>query len=209
MFAWCVGGMPDAVRFFGLQTSVVGQVVAASLTPARISIRRHPSSGRKARDVAHHPPRLRSRRAVRRITALAQRAESDNGEPGWSGGAGIGLCGRLTHLLRNENVSLLAAMEGGDMNRMRGLAAVTAGATLAIVAASPAHAQPAPPGSEGTPPPATPQGCHGFQTVLFKQLTGDPAQGPAIVAQTQTPAGRGGTLQAFLGVVCGVGSQAP
>jgi hypothetical protein len=42
----------------------------------------------------------------------------------------------------------------------------------------------------------------------FKQLTGDPAQGPAIVAQTQTELGRGGTLQAFLAATCGVGSQA-
>ena len=78
---------------------------------------------------------------------------------------------------------------------------------LALVGAGGASAQPEPPGSQGTPPPATPQGCHGFETVLFKQLTGDPAQGPAIVAQTQSPAGRGGTLQAFLAAVCGVGSQ--
>lgn len=95
------------------------------------------------------------------------------------------------------------------MTVRRTFRAFAVGAVLAAFAAAPSFAQPAPPGSEGTAPPATPEGCHGFQTVLFKQLTGDPAQGPAIVAQTQTAAGRGGTLQAFLGVVCGVGSQAP
>jgi hypothetical protein len=44
--------------------------------------------------------------------------------------------------------------------------------------------------------------------VLYKQLSGDPAQGPAIVGQTQSDLGRGGTLQAFLAEVCGLGSQA-
>jgi hypothetical protein len=77
-----------------------------------------------------------------------------------------------------------------------------------LLTAFPALGQAAPPGSHGRPPPATPQGCHGFETVLFKQLTGDPAQGPAIVLQTQSEPGRGGTLQAFLAAVCGLGSQA-
>jgi hypothetical protein len=93
------------------------------------------------------------------------------------------------------------------MKRQR-LIAIAGAVVLGAATTSSVNAQPAPPGSQGTPPPATPQGCHGFQTVLFKQLTGDPAQGPAIVAQTQTPLGRGGTLQAFLAAVCGVGSQA-
>ncbi len=79
---------------------------------------------------------------------------------------------------------------------------------VVLTMASPVYGQPAPPGSQGTPPPAAPQGCHGFHTVLHKQLTGDPAQGPAIVAQTQTPQGRGGLLQEFLAAFCGVGSQA-
>jgi hypothetical protein len=92
-------------------------------------------------------------------------------------------------------------------SRKPALAAFACAAVVAA-AAAPAFGQPAPPGSEGTPPPATPQGCHGFQTVLFKQLTGDPAQGPAIVLQTRSALGRGGTLQAFLAAVCGVGSQA-
>jgi hypothetical protein len=74
--------------------------------------------------------------------------------------------------------------------------------------AAPAHGAASPPGSHGTPPPATPQGCHGYQTVFFKQLTGDPAQGPAIVLQTQSVLGRGKTLQQFLATVCGLGSQA-
>jgi hypothetical protein len=75
-----------------------------------------------------------------------------------------------------------------------------------LTMASPVYAQPK--GSNGTPPPATPKGCHGFHTVLHKQLTGDPAQGPAIRAQTRTPQGRGGLVQEFLATVCGVGSQA-
>ena len=75
--------------------------------------------------------------------------------------------------------------------------------TLSVV---PAFAQ-EPPGSQGTPPPATPEGCHGYYTVLFKQLTGDPSQAPGIVPQTQSPEGRGGPLQEFLGDACGIGSQ--
>jgi hypothetical protein len=94
------------------------------------------------------------------------------------------------------------------MMRLRrpALAAFACAAFLAT--ASAAFGQAAPPGSHGTPPPEIPQGCHGFETVLFKQLTGDPAQGPAIVSQTQSELGRGGTLQAFLASVCGLGSQA-
>jgi hypothetical protein len=78
---------------------------------------------------------------------------------------------------------------------------------LAIVAAVPALAQ-VPPGAQGPPPPATPQGCHGAQTVLFKQLTGNPSQAPGIIPQTQSLEGRGQALQAFLAAVCGIGSQA-
>jgi hypothetical protein len=89
------------------------------------------------------------------------------------------------------------------------LVAVIAGLAVAMGAAGVAQGEAEPPGSQGTPPPASPEGCHGEQTVLYKQLTGDPAQGPAIVDQTQTAAGRGQTLQAFLAAVCGVGSQAP
>jgi hypothetical protein len=92
------------------------------------------------------------------------------------------------------------------MTRKTALAAFSCAAFLVV--APPAFGQAAPPGSHGTPPAATPQGCHGFETVFFKQLTGDPAQGPAIVLQTQSALGRGGTLQAFLAAVCGVGSQA-
>jgi len=95
------------------------------------------------------------------------------------------------------------------MNGKRIFVAGIASLTLAMAGATAAHGEAAPTGSQGTPPPATPEGCHGFQTVLFKQLTGDPAQGPAIVSQTQTEEGRGGTLQAFLAAVCGVGSQTP
>jgi hypothetical protein len=91
-------------------------------------------------------------------------------------------------------------------SRKRALAALASAVFLTSV--SPAFGQAAPPGSEGTPPTATPQGCHGFETVFFKQLTGDPTQGPAILLQTQSELGRGGTLQAFLAAVCGVGSQA-
>jgi hypothetical protein len=99
--------------------------------------------------------------------------------------------------------------EGGDlMMRLRRAALATFTCAAFFAAASPAFGQAAPPGSQGTPPPATPHGCHGFETVLFKQLTGDPAQGPAIVLQTQSELGRGGTLQAFLAAVCEVGSQA-
>ena len=95
------------------------------------------------------------------------------------------------------------------MNGKRIFVAGIASLAVAMTAATAAHGEAAPPGSEGTPPPATPEGCHGFETVLFKQLTGDPAQGPAIVSQTQTEEGRGAILQAFLAAVCGVGSQAP
>ena len=86
--------------------------------------------------------------------------------------------------------------------------AVACLASAAFLVAARGRAHAAPPGSHGTPPPAAPRGCHGFETVLFKQLAGDPAQGPAIVLQTQSEAGRGGTLQAFLAAVCGLGSQA-
>ncbi len=81
--------------------------------------------------------------------------------------------------------------------------------SLALVGLGPtaAFAQ-APPGAQGPPPPATPQGCHGFQTVLYKQLTGNPSQALGIVPQTRSEAGRGGTLQAFLAAFCGIGSQA-
>jgi hypothetical protein len=94
------------------------------------------------------------------------------------------------------------------MTRSRRPALAAFASAVFLTCVSPAFGEAAPPGSEGTPPPATPQGCHGFETVLFKQLSGDPAQGPAIVLQTQSELGRGGTLQAFLAVVCGVGSQA-
>jgi hypothetical protein len=94
------------------------------------------------------------------------------------------------------------------MVRLRRPALATLAGAAFFAAASPAFGEAAPPGSHGTPPPATPQGCHGFETVLFKQLAGDPAQGPAIVLQTQSELGRGVTLQAFLAAVCGVGSQA-
>jgi hypothetical protein len=70
---------------------------------------------------------------------------------------------------------------------------------------------PAPPGSQGTPPPATPKGCHGFWTVAYKQATGDPSQAQGItgiIAQTQSEEGRGGTLQDFLAINCGLGSEA-
>jgi hypothetical protein len=92
--------------------------------------------------------------------------------------------------------------------RLRRPALAMLASAMCLAAASPSFGEAAPPGSQGTPPPATPKGCHGFETVLFKQLQGDPAQGPAIVGQTQTELGRGGTLQAFLAAVCGVGSQA-
>jgi hypothetical protein len=85
-------------------------------------------------------------------------------------------------------------------------AAVFLTAAAFLTMAAPVYGQPM--GSNGTPPPATPRGCHGFHTVLHKQLTGDPAQGPAIVAQTRTPQGRGGLLQEFLATVCGRCSQA-
>jgi hypothetical protein len=54
-----------------------------------------------------------------------------------------------------------------------------------------------------------PEGCHGYQTVLWKQTHDDPSQGPAIVDQTQSVQGRGELLQAFLAEFCDVGSQAP
>ena len=82
------------------------------------------------------------------------------------------------------------------------LAAAAAGA---LVLAAPAAADPS--GSEGTPPPATPNGCHGAATVAFKQATGDPQQGAAIRAQAHSEDGRGATLQAFLAEACGLGSQ--
>jgi hypothetical protein len=66
---------------------------------------------------------------------------------------------------------------------------------------------PAPGGAQGTPPPASPEGCHGWYTVGYKQATGNPAQGPAIVAETQSAAGRGGSLQEMLAAFCGVGSK--
>ena len=94
------------------------------------------------------------------------------------------------------------------MSRVTRVAVACLASAAFLVAAAPVLAEAAPPGSRGTPPPAAPRGCHGFETVLFKQLAGDPAQGPAIVLQTQSEAGRGGTLQAFLAAVCGLGSQA-
>jgi hypothetical protein len=93
-------------------------------------------------------------------------------------------------------------------------AAAAAVGVLALGASGVAAAQ-------ETVPPADPEGCHGFFTVLFKQLTGDPgAQGSAIGGrgnsdqdptngQAHSELGRGATLQAFLAVACGVGSQAP
>jgi hypothetical protein len=86
---------------------------------------------------------------------------------------------------------------------------VLAACALGVSAAPRAGADAEPPGSQGTPPPATPEGCHGSATVGYKGLVGDPAQGPAIVDQTQTDAGRGETLQVFLASYCGVGSQTP
>ncbi len=94
------------------------------------------------------------------------------------------------------------------MRRVIRTPAVGAFACAALFVGTPAAlGDAAPPGSDGTPPPATPEGCHGYQTVLYKQLSGDPAQGPAIVLQTQSDRGRGRTLQAFLAEVCGLGSQ--
>jgi hypothetical protein len=92
--------------------------------------------------------------------------------------------------------------------RSKRTAAAVLGCTAFLAGATPVLAEASPPGSQGTPRPATPQGCHRYQTVLYKQLSGDPAQGPAIVGQTQSDLGRGGTLQAFLAEVCGLGSQA-
>ena len=76
---------------------------------------------------------------------------------------------------------------------------------LASVSAFPALADPASPEN----------GCHGFYTTQFKELTGDRgAQGTAIGGrgnsdgdptngQAHSEAGRGATLQAFLAEVCG------
>jgi hypothetical protein len=64
-------------------------------------------------------------------------------------------------------------------------------------------------------------GCHGFYTTQYKELTGDRgAQGEAIGGkgnsdgdpangQAHSEAGRGATLQTFLAGACQVGSQAP
>jgi len=90
--------------------------------------------------------------------------------------------------------------------RLRVLLAGALVAAMMTASVAPALAQ-EPPGAQGTPPPATPEGCHGYYTVLYKQLTGDPSQAPGIVPQTQSPKGMGETLQAFLGAACGVGSR--
>jgi hypothetical protein len=70
-------------------------------------------------------------------------------------------------------------------------------------------------------PSSAEKGCHGFHTTQFKEFAGDRgAQGSAIGGkgnsdggptngQAHSAAGRGATLQAFLGATCGVGSQAP
>jgi hypothetical protein len=84
---------------------------------------------------------------------------------------------------------------------------VTALASLALVSlgVAPAIADPASPEN----------GCHGFYTTQFKELTGDRgAQGTAIGGrgnsdgdpsngQAHSEAGRGATLQAFLAEFCG------
>jgi hypothetical protein len=70
--------------------------------------------------------------------------------------------------------------------------------------------------------PSSPEnGCHGYHTTLAKDLSGDRGvQGSAIGGkgnsdgdptngQAHSTAGRGATLQAFLGATCEVGSQAP
>jgi hypothetical protein len=70
--------------------------------------------------------------------------------------------------------------------------------------------------------PSSPDnGCHGYYTTLYKTLVGDRgAQGTAIGGrgnsdgdpangQAHSAVGRGETLQEFLAVNCGVGSQAP
>lgn len=70
-------------------------------------------------------------------------------------------------------------------------------------------------------PESPDNGCHGYYTTQFKELTGDRGgQGSAIGGQgnsdgdptngqAHSAAGRGATLQAFLAASCGVGSQAP
>lgn len=70
--------------------------------------------------------------------------------------------------------------------------------------------------------PASPteNGCHGYWTTQAKSDDNRGAQGAAIGGkgnsdgnpsngQAHSPAGRGQTLQAFLGTACGVGSQVP
>jgi hypothetical protein len=69
-------------------------------------------------------------------------------------------------------------------------------------------------------PPASPQGCHGYWTVKYKQAVNDAGgQGSAIGGkgnsdgnpdngQAHSALGRGETLQEFLAAQCGVGSQA-
>ena len=70
-------------------------------------------------------------------------------------------------------------------------------------------------------PSSSEPGCHGFATTEFKDSVGDRgAQGSAIGGkgnadgdpdngQAHSEAGRGATLQEFLGTTCGVGSQRP
>jgi hypothetical protein len=68
--------------------------------------------------------------------------------------------------------------------------------------------------------PSSPEnGCHGYYTTQYKELVGDRGgQGSAIGGrgnsdddptngQAHSADGRGATLQAFLAVSCGVGSQ--
>jgi hypothetical protein len=70
--------------------------------------------------------------------------------------------------------------------------------------------------------PASPteNGCHGYWTTQAKSEDNRGVQGEAIGGkgnsdgdpsngQAHSTAGRGQTLQAFLGATCGVGSQAP
>jgi hypothetical protein len=70
--------------------------------------------------------------------------------------------------------------------------------------------------------PSSPDnGCHGYYTTQYKELVGDrggqgsaiggngKSDGDATNGQAHSTAGRGQTLQEFLAVNCGVGSQTP
>jgi hypothetical protein len=122
-------------------------------------------------------------------------------------GIGVAACGEEDPPIRSVNTGMSMSQVRELMGEPDGVERKADGLECWTWGAAPL-AEAAPHGSHGTPPPAKPKGCHGFETVLFKQLTSDPAQGPEIVLQTQSELGRGGTLQAFLASVCGLGSQA-